>query len=108
MRYALGLTRNADFHQALPFATVTGETPDTAAVFRHRRLLTPNSGVEYIPEYAEGLITAQWHTAITNSDLIWQGATPTGDGLTEEVEYLVPAGSLQPLRFFRLKVRLME
>ena len=64
--------------------------------------------LQNIPEYAEGLITAQWHTAITNSDLIWQGATPTGDGLTEEVEYLVPAGSLQPLRFFRLKVRLME
>ena len=34
--------------------------------------------------------------------------TPTGDGLTEEVEYLVPADTFQPLRFFRLKVRLME
>ncbi len=109
MRYALGLARDADYAAALPVADVVGEAPTTVAVFRHRRLLALDSGVEYIPEYAADLTEPTvWTEAVADDDLIWRRATPTGDGLTEEIEYLVPRDTLQPLRFFRLKVQLME
>ena len=60
---------------------------------------------EYAADLTEPTV---WTEAVADDDLIWRRATPTGDGLTEEIEYLVPRDTLQPLRFFRLKVQLME
>ncbi len=107
MRYALGLNRTNEFRSALPVADLSLDDPPIA-VLRHRRLLDPESGVEYILEYSTNLESHLWTEALLNTDLVYRAATPTGDGITESVEYEVPENTLPPPRFFRLKVWMTE
>ncbi len=105
LRYALGLDRTNEYRSFLPVADLSLDAPPTP-LLRHRRLLDPASGLEYQLEYTHDLITSQWIEAILTQDLIYRAALPTGDGITESIEYEVPATTLPPPRFFRLKVRL--
>lgn len=107
LRYALGLGRYDDYREALPSGASTEEAPP-AAVFRHRRLLAADSGIEYVLEYTDDLENGAWFEVVLGQDLTFRGAAPTGDGLTETVEYEVPAGTLPPPRHFRLRVRMAE
>ena len=104
LRYAFGLDRAADPDPAYP----TAEILDGDRFFRHRRLLDPDSGVDYVVETASDLLLADWDSADVGSGLIDQGAVPTGDGLTETVEYRLDDALLPSPRYVRLKVILTE
>ena len=104
LRYAFGLDRAADPDPAYP----TAEILDGDRFFRHRRLLDPDSGVDYVVETASDLLLADWDSADVGTDLIDQGAVPTGDGLTETVEYRLDDDHLPSPRFLRLRVVLTE
>ena len=104
LRYAFGLDRVADAAPAYPTAAVL----DNIRVFRHRRLLAGNSGVDYVVESASDLLLADWNAADVGTDLIDQGAIPTGDGLTETVEYRLDDALLPGPRYVRLKIILTE
>lgn len=104
LRYAFGLDRAGDYDAVRPTADVL----DGARVFRHRRLLAADSGVDYVVESASDLLLADWDSADVGTDLIDQGAVPTGDGLTETVEYRLDDVLLPSPRFLRLRVILAE
>ena len=104
LRYAFGLDRAADPDPAYP----TAEILDGDRFFRHRRLLDPDSGVDYVVETASDLLLADWDSANVGSGLIDQGAVPTGDGLTETVEYRLDDDLLPSPRYLRLRVVLTE
>ena len=100
MRYAFGMSRTDDYDACKPIGSVL----DSHVFFHFRRLLALDSGLEYIVEAVADMNTPNWATA----DDIGEPATePTGDGLTEIVTCEIPAISLDPTRFFRLKVRLL-
>lgn len=104
LRYAFGLDRAGDYDAARPTADVL----DGARVFRHRRLLDPDSGLEYVVESASDLVLSDWDSATVGTDLIDQGAVPTGDDLTETVEYRLDDALLPSPRFLRLRIVLAE
>lgn len=104
LRYAFGLDRAGDYDAVRPTADVL----DNARVFRHRRLLADDSGVDYVVETASDLVLPDWDSADIGTDLIDQGAVPTGDGLTETVEYRLDDDHLPSPRFLRLRVILTE
>ena len=104
LRYAFGLDRAGDYDAARPMADVL----DHVRVFRHRRLLAGDGGVEYVVESASDLLLSDWTAADVGTDLIDQGAVPTGDGLTETVEYRLDDALLPSPRYVRLRVRLTE
>ena len=104
MRYAFGLGRAGDYDAVRPTADVL----ENVRVFRHRRLLDPDRGVDYVVESASDLLLADWDSADVGTDLIDQGAVPTGDGLTETVEYRLDDALLPSPRYVRLRVRLTE
>lgn len=100
LRYAFGMSRTDDYDACKP----TGSVTESRVFFHFRRLLALDSGLEYIVEAVADMNTQNWATA----DDIGEPATePTGDGLTEIVTCEIPAISLDPTRFFRLKVRLL-
>ena len=86
----------------------TAAVLDNVRTFRHRRLLADDSGVEYVVESASDLVLSNWDAADVGTDLIDQGAVPTGDGLTETVEYRLDDDRLPSPRFLRLRVILAE
>lgn len=104
LRYAFGLDRAGDYDAARP----TSHVQDNVRVFRHRRLLDPDSGLAYAVETASDLLLADWDAADVGTDLIDQGAVPTGDGRTETVEYRLDDDLLPSPRFLRLRVVLTE
>jgi hypothetical protein len=104
LRYGLGIGRNDPYADFCP----QGEAGETGAFYRHRRLLTPDAGMEYIVETTADLEDGTWPAALIGTDLVAIGATPTGDGWTETVEYLIPPDSLAVPRHFRLRIRLAE
>ena len=73
-------------------------------LFRHRRLLAPDSGIAYLVQATRDLLDGSWTPAIPGEDLVEIRTTPTGDGLTEEIEYRVPSATLDTPRHFRLQV----
>ncbi len=104
LRYAFGLDRAGDYEAARPTADVL----DNVRVFRHRRLLDPDSGLAYSVETASDLLLADWDSADVGTGLIDQGAVPTGDGLTETVEYRLDDDLLPSPRYVRLRILLAE
>lgn len=104
LRYAFGLGRAGDYDAARPTADVL----DNVRVFRHRRLLDPDSGLDYVVESASDLVLSDWDSATVGTDLIDQGAVPTGDDLTETVEYRLDDDLLPSPRFLRLRVIMVE
>jgi hypothetical protein len=104
LRYAFGLDRAGNFDAVRP----TAEVLENVRVFRHRRLLADDSGVDYVVESASDLQLADWDAADVGTDLIDQGAVPTGDGQTETVEYHLDDDLLPSPRYIRLKVTLTE
>lgn len=105
LRYGLGMGRTDDYHDFHP----AGDVTESGILFRHRRLLALDSGIEYIVEATYGLEDeSAWPAAILGTDLIPLGSTPAGDGLTETVEYQVPPETLASPRFFRLRIRMVE
>jgi hypothetical protein len=104
LRYAFGLDRAGNFAAVRP----TAEVLENVRVFRHRRLLADDSGVDYVVESASDLQLADWDAADVGTDLIDQGAVPTGDGQTETVEYHLDDDLLPSPRYIRLKVTLTE
>lgn len=110
LRYALGLGRDDDDDGLSPSAGISQDEPPVA-LLRHRQLMNraePPLDIEYILEYVVDIEVPEWEEAVLDQDLIFRSATATGDGLTEFVEYEVPVATLQPQRFFRLKVRLIQ
>ncbi len=104
LRYALGLGPTDDPAPAYPTAAVL----EGVRTFLHRRLISGNSGVDYVVESASDLLLADWDSADVGTDLIDQGAVPTGDGLTETVEYRLDDALLPSPRYVRLKIILTE
>lgn len=104
LRYGLGMGRNDDYASFRPTGDA-GEGLDLR--YRHRRLLDPASGVEYVIEVESDLAGGAWPLAVLggDDDLVEISATPTGDGLTETVEYRINTGRLTEPRFFRLRIR---
>lgn len=104
LRYALGLDRAGDVEAADPTAHVL----DGVRTFRHRRLLDPESDLVYSVETATNLPAHAWTPAEIGVDLVEQGVVPTGDGLTETVEYRLDDDALPAPRYLRLNVVLTE
>ena len=98
------MDRTGDIESARPTADVL----DGVRVFRHRRLLAGDSGLTYLVQTATDLLLADWTAADVGTALIDQGAVPTGDGLTETVEYRLDDALLPSPRYVRLKVILAE
>ncbi len=104
LRYAFGLDRTGDVEAVRPAA----DALDGVRVFRHRRLLADDGEISYSIETASDLPMADWDSAEVGTDLIDLGATPTGDGLTETVEYRLDDALLPSPRYVRLKIILTE
>ena len=104
LRYAFGLDRTGDVEAVRPAA----DALDGVRVFRHRRLLADDGEISYSIETASDLPMADWDSAEVGTDLIDLGATPTGDGLTETVEYRLDDALLPSPRYVRLRIRLTE
>lgn len=104
LRYALGLGPTDAPAPAYPTAAVLAGV----RTFLHRRLLDPNNGLAYSIETASDLLLADWASAEVGLDVIDLGAVPTGDGLTETVEYRLDDEQLPTPRYVRLRVRLTE
>ena len=105
LRYGLGMSRADDYNDFRP----TGGANESGIRYRHRRLLALDHGIEYIIEATYDLEGGDaWPPAVPGTDLIELGATPTGDGLTETVEYQIPPATLSNPRFFRLRIRMVE
>ena len=104
LRFGLGIGRLDAYESYRPL----GSADETGAFYRHRRLLDPAAGIEYIIETTADLESGSWPAAALGTDLIDNGATPTGDGVTEIIEYRVPLAPLAGPRYFRLRIRLTE
>lgn len=105
LRYALGLGRTDAFADALP----VGQVEPPIGVYRHRRLLDEESGISYVLWVSEELDSESWLEVVFGTDLIEIDTLATGDGITEIVEYEVPASTLEgTARYFRLQVVLDE
>ncbi len=105
LRYGFGMGRADDYQNFRPMGDVT----ESGILFRHRRLLALDSGIEYVIEATYDLEDeSPWPAAIPGTDLILLGATPSGDGLTETIEYQIPPETLPCPRFFRLRIRMAE
>ena len=104
LRYAFGLGRADEVGPARPSAHVQ----DSVRLFRHRRLLDPDSGIAYSIESATNLPDHVWTPAQIGLDLFESDAIPTGDGLSETVEYQLSDESLPAPRHLRLNITLTE
>jgi len=103
LRYALGLGRYDAFEDALPDGEVRAE-----AIFRYRRLIAEDGGITYVIEVNDDLVSGEWTPVVMDVDLIELGVEPTGDGITEIVEYEVPGATLDTPKYFRLEVILAD
>ncbi len=101
LRYGLGLGRHDAYEDALPDGVLRPQP-----IFRHRRLLAEDHGITYQIEWTDDLTANDWLSAEVGTDVIEQDTVPTGDGITEIIEYAVPVNLLNPVRYFRLEVLL--
>jgi len=104
LRYALGLGRYDAYEHALP----EGKVDETSATLHIRRLMGTQTGVEYRILVRDNLIGGEWRSVEMGTDLVELGAVPTGDGITEIVEYEVPGETLDSPKYFRLEVILVD
>ncbi len=96
-RYATGLDREDDPKPALPRLQ--------GLQFIYRRLLDPESGVDYFVEISTNLPNAAAWREIESADGITEAsATPNPDGITEDVRMSIPPGTVNPILNLRLKV----
>ena len=103
-RYAAGLGRYNDPAPALPRGAIN---PANEPHFVYRRLLDPESGVQYGVELSPDLLgDPAWRMAEPGDGIIEVDAMPVGDGLTEEVWLAVPDTLIDPELKLRLKITL--
>ncbi len=101
LRYALGLGR----WDAIGHALQADPVEDGEARIRHRRLLDEDSGVEYIVEISSDLLAdPAWIEAIEGTHINLIQTTPSGDGVTEVVEYRLVIETHIGALYLRLKV----
>jgi autotransporter-associated beta strand protein len=105
MRYALGLGRDEEIAGRIPRI----DAASSGLRFRHHRLINPGPGIEYLLQYREGLAVGEsWRSAELGVEIILEEVRDSGDELSEEVEYSIPAGLTAPEAFYRLRVRMND
>ena len=100
LRYGLGIGRADLYGDYCP----VGAANESGTFYRHRRLLALDPGVAYAIHATRDLVGGIWDPIVIGEDLIESGTTPTGDGLTETIEYQLPPGTLATPRHFRLHI----
>lgn len=110
LRYGLGMGRSDAYIDFRPTGDMQlGPGGTFRAVYRHRRLLALDSGIEYIIEATYDLMAGgAWPEAVLDVDLVELGSVATGDGITETAEYGIVSDGLADPRFFRLRIRMIE
>jgi hypothetical protein len=103
LRYALGLGSADDPADALPVGLPAADGREP--LFRLRRLLAQDAGIEYVVEGTDALeLPGPWSPAL---DLVPLPPQSAGDGRTEFIDYRVPLQNGQA-RYLRLRVRILD
>ena len=109
-RYGWGLDRNDPYEEALPRGAVVSDINGTEVLYLYRRLIDPDSGLTYQVESSDDMLDNDaWRIALVGIDIVDEGtATPTGDGLTEEVAVPLEQSTIGPERTLRVRITLLD
>ncbi len=105
-RYAWGLNRNDPHEDALPRGAIVSDVNGIELLYIYRRLIAPGSGLAYLVESSDDILDGlSWQEAIVGVDIIDEGtATPTGDGVTEEVAVPLEQSTITTQRSMRVRL----